>query len=378
MAAMTMSYQVRDAKEFAGLKPGDLITSTLVVVSNGAYLKDVKKVGEAPLEAGAGRRACAPASSGFELLKPGEAVPDAAVRGSGRQAARVRFVQGLDRAHHFHLHQVSDAHVLSADGSTLRGGAGQAEGQSRPEERPPGERQLRPGNRYAAVLKKHAAALGADRSRWTFLTGDRDEIDRFAARFGIAITREMDDPTNITHNLRTAIVDAKGSPGQGVHGQRVDSRPGDRRPLRRCRARTDRKSPRSAPSRHDRAAAAARVYRARAAPHRAAAHADRGPALSERARLQHRAGASRRDPSQLPRRRPARLCPLPRSGALRGGHPRTTRLSAAASSASNRSMSSITSSSCTGAADAGDRWRDRAIPACTEGKRSSPRRGRWR
>ena len=50
MAAMTMSYQVRDAKEFAGLKPGDLITSTLVIVSNGAYLKDVKRVGEAPLE----------------------------------------------------------------------------------------------------------------------------------------------------------------------------------------------------------------------------------------------------------------------------------------------------------------------------------------
>jgi protein SCO1 len=60
------------------------------------------------------------------------------------------------------------------------------------------------------VLKKHAASLGADPSRWTFLTGDRDDVDRFAARFGVAITREMADPTNITHNLRTAIVDAKG------------------------------------------------------------------------------------------------------------------------------------------------------------------------
>jgi protein SCO1/2 len=61
------------------------------------------------------------------------------------------------------------------------------------------------------VLKQHAASLGADLSRWTFLTGNRDEIDRFAARFGVAITREMDDPTNITHNLRTAIVDSKGT-----------------------------------------------------------------------------------------------------------------------------------------------------------------------
>src|SRR5262245_48731211 len=74
MAAMTMPYKVRDAKEFAALKPGDLINSTLVVVSNDAYLKDVKKVGEAPLAAAS---SSAPsASSGFELLKPGEPVPD--------------------------------------------------------------------------------------------------------------------------------------------------------------------------------------------------------------------------------------------------------------------------------------------------------------
>jgi len=54
MSAMTMSYKVREAAEFANLKPGDLITSTLVVVGNDTYLKDVKKVGEAPLEKGAG------------------------------------------------------------------------------------------------------------------------------------------------------------------------------------------------------------------------------------------------------------------------------------------------------------------------------------
>src|SRR5258705_10121427 len=50
MPAMTMPYHVREARELSGLRPGDLITSTLVVVSNDAYLKDVKKVGDAPLE----------------------------------------------------------------------------------------------------------------------------------------------------------------------------------------------------------------------------------------------------------------------------------------------------------------------------------------
>jgi protein SCO1/2 len=75
MVAMTMPYKVRDAKEFEPLKPGDLITSTLVVVSNDAYLTAVKKVGEAPLETPPA--ASAPASSGFELLKEGQPIPGA-------------------------------------------------------------------------------------------------------------------------------------------------------------------------------------------------------------------------------------------------------------------------------------------------------------
>src|SRR5258706_9946504 len=50
MSAMTMAYKVKEPKEFEGLTPGDLITATLVVASNDAYLQDVKKVGNAPLE----------------------------------------------------------------------------------------------------------------------------------------------------------------------------------------------------------------------------------------------------------------------------------------------------------------------------------------
>src|SRR5689334_1431768 len=50
MPGMTKPYDVRDGKALDGLAPGDLITATLVVVSNGAYLTDIKKTGTAPLE----------------------------------------------------------------------------------------------------------------------------------------------------------------------------------------------------------------------------------------------------------------------------------------------------------------------------------------
>jgi cytochrome oxidase Cu insertion factor (SCO1/SenC/PrrC family) len=30
-------------------------------------------------------------------------------------------------------------------------------------------------------------------------------------RFGVSVSRDMNDPLNITHNLRTAIIDARGA-----------------------------------------------------------------------------------------------------------------------------------------------------------------------
>ena len=81
MPAMTMPYTVKDAKLLDGIAPGDLIDATLAVTENDAFLTEVKKVGQAPLPAPpaeAPAAATPQASSGFELLKPGEAVPDAA------------------------------------------------------------------------------------------------------------------------------------------------------------------------------------------------------------------------------------------------------------------------------------------------------------
>src|SRR5438128_1784991 len=76
MPGMTMPYNVRDAKQLEGITPGDLINAKLVVVTNDAYLTDVKKVGEAPLPKAAAEAPAPPASSGFELLKPGETIPE--------------------------------------------------------------------------------------------------------------------------------------------------------------------------------------------------------------------------------------------------------------------------------------------------------------
>jgi protein SCO1/2 len=204
MAAMTMPYKVRDAKELADLKPGDLITSTLVVVSNDAYLKDIKKVGEAPL-------ASAPsASSGFELLKPGEPIPDVPMLDQEGRKTSLASLKGQTVVMTFIYTQcpiptfcpLMDRHFvtiqerLKADTALARVHLATV--------------SFDPITDTPPVLKKHAQTLGADTARWTFFTGDRDDVDRFASRFGVTISRDLKDPLNITHNLRTAIIDPEG------------------------------------------------------------------------------------------------------------------------------------------------------------------------
>ena len=209
MPAMTMPYKVRDAKEFDGLVPGDLIQATLVVVSNDAYLKGVKKTGNAPVEKPPEEQPTA--SSGFELLKDGQAIPTSPfVDQNGKKIDFRSHFEGKALALTFTYTScpmptfcplmdrnfVAMQEKLEAD-PAFKGHLVTV--------------SIDPLNDRPAVLKKHAAKVGANPQTWTFLTGDRDDIDKFAARFGLSTTRAMNDPRDITHNLRTAIIDRQGN-----------------------------------------------------------------------------------------------------------------------------------------------------------------------
>jgi protein SCO1/2 len=62
-----------------------------------------------------------------------------------------------------------------------------------------------------SVLAEHAKRAGAHPGVWTFLTGTRRSIDRFALQFGVYVVRDDKTPGNITHNLRTALIDPQGA-----------------------------------------------------------------------------------------------------------------------------------------------------------------------
>lgn len=216
MEAMTMPYSVRDAKALAALQPGDLITSTLVVADgDGAYLRDIRIVGDAPLERPSGATTGATASppsdgaGALHLLVEGDATPNATFidqDGKTRDFASFRgstvvvtfiytkcplptFCPLMDR--HFAAVQSKLLEEPALKGVHLV------------------TVSFDPTSDTPEVLKRHATSLGADPARWTFLTGDRADIEAFAGRFGVYAMRET-DAVDITHNLRTAIVDANG------------------------------------------------------------------------------------------------------------------------------------------------------------------------
>lgn len=209
MAAMTMPYHTRDPKEFAQLTPGDLLTATLVVVSNDAYLKNVKKVGSAPVQTGATEASSA--SSGFELLKVGQPVPNVEFQDQDGGYVEFDSLKGsvvvvtfiytrcpiptfcplMDR------HFATIQRKLKDRGNDLK------------------VRLLSvsfdPLTDTPPALKAHAASLGSDPALWTFATGDRDRLDQWASRFGVSVSRQMTDQRDISHNLRTAIIDRQGN-----------------------------------------------------------------------------------------------------------------------------------------------------------------------
>ncbi len=210
MPAMTMPYEVQDAKALDTLAPGDLINSTLVVFSNGAHLTNIKKVGTAPLERPPAEAPMPAASSGFELLKPGEAVPDGAFLDQDGRKRSFDAFKGTPVVMTFIYTRcplptfcpLMDRHFASLQ-KTMKDDAALKNVHLVTV-------SFDPTTDTPAILKSHAKTLNADLKHWTFLTGDRDAVDQFAARFGVSVSRALNNPRDVSHNLRTVIISADG------------------------------------------------------------------------------------------------------------------------------------------------------------------------
>lgn len=207
MPAMTMPYRVKDAGLLKDRVPGDLITATLHVDPDLAWLSAIIKTGSAPIPEDANTKI--PAAAGVHLLKPGDTVPDttlidqddkrltlSAWRGSAVVVTFIytrcplpQFCPLMDR-------RFAEIQSLAGADPALRGKVRLL------------SISFDPANDRAAVLRAHGAKAGADPTVWRFATAQEEIVDRLAATFGVNVIREQDG--TVTHNLRTTVIDPEG------------------------------------------------------------------------------------------------------------------------------------------------------------------------
>jgi protein SCO1/2 len=209
MSAMTMPYKVESVTMLDNLGPGDLISTDLAVDNGTGVITKITKTGTAKVDT----PAPSPIASGFELIKVGAEVPNQAfVDQDGKERHLNDIRDGRAMALTFMYTKCpmpTYCPMMDRQFATI-----QKEIQAKPELRDKAKLlsvSFDPKNDTPAVLKKHAKELGADPKLWTFVTGGRDDIDKFAMTFGVTLIRgEASDPNEIGHTLRTAIIDRGG------------------------------------------------------------------------------------------------------------------------------------------------------------------------
>ena len=204
MPGMTMPFKVSTAALLEGRAPGDLVRATLVVNETQGVLTAIERTGHAPLTE-------RPARPRVDALNPGDEVPDVALvdetgatrrlsEWRGRTLALTLIYTRCPRPDYCPLMDRNFAAVQQhlATDEQLRSKVHLFSVSFDPEfDSPP-------------VLAKHATRAGADPGTWSFVTGDRDDVDGFAGRFGVSVMRGDTNAQEILHNLRTAVIDERG------------------------------------------------------------------------------------------------------------------------------------------------------------------------
>lgn len=206
MPGMTMTFAVVPASFMEGRKAGELVTGTLEVGDQGARIVALTRTGTAPLPS-----ASEVALAAGGVLAVGDEVPDAAFldeRDRRRSFSEWKGTPTLVTFIYTRCPLPTFCPLMSQNFATLQRAIAE-------DPRLRGQITLVSISIDAehdtpAVLAAHAAKLKADPAVWTFLTGDRATVDRFAARFGVGLMRPPETPTELTHNLRTSLVGADG------------------------------------------------------------------------------------------------------------------------------------------------------------------------
>jgi protein SCO1 len=205
MPGMTMPFTVKEAALLEGRQAGDLVTATLVVTNVDAHLSTLTKTGTAPIP----EQVQVTATDGA-VLQPGDVVPNQLLTDQDGKPRAISSFRGHRVALTFMYVRCPLPDFCPLMDRNFA--AVQKTVAATPELK---DVQLvsvsfDTANDTPAVLKMHAQALGADPARWSFLTASPEEMDKLTRRFGLHVERNAQNAIEITHNLRTAVIDPEG------------------------------------------------------------------------------------------------------------------------------------------------------------------------
>jgi protein SCO1/2 len=226
MGAMTMPFDVHEAKLLDGLKPGTIIDFTLMVEGNSSYAENIRvhryeNLEQEPLEARRfailSKLANPAAAAGVLTVQQG--VPDFSLTDQAREKIAFSQFNGKVVALSFAYVQCPNPAYCFRLTSNL----GQL--QKRFPERLGHDLELLtiiidPEHDQDDAIKKYAGIWNADPQTWHFLTGPLPEVQRVSRMFGMEF---WNDEGFLTHSFHTVIIDRRGRLIANLEGNQFTS-----------------------------------------------------------------------------------------------------------------------------------------------------------
>ena len=209
MPSMTMPFDVRDTNELAGLQPGDSVTFRMLVTDTEGWIDQIHKLAASPatntLPGGAPLRIV----RDVEPLSVGDRLPDYHLTNQFAQPISTAQFKGNALAITFLFTRCPFPNFCPLMANHFAEAQQMMLGMSNA----PTNWQLLtisfdPDFDKPAVLKSYAERYKYDPSHSSFATGALIDITALAEQVGLTFWH--DDTGNISHNLRTVVVDAAG------------------------------------------------------------------------------------------------------------------------------------------------------------------------
>lgn len=208
MPAMTMPFDVKDTNQLIGLEPEQLVSFRLTVTDTEGWVDNIQKLGPRPEGAVSTVTDGKPVRAA-EPLQTGDVLPEYSLTNQFGEVIKTTQFKGQALAITFLFTRCPFPTFCPRLANDF------AETQQKllnlPS--PPTNWQLLtisfdPEFDQPAVLKAYALAHRYDPRHWTFATGALADISMMGDLFGLAFWRDSNG--NITHNMRTAVINANG------------------------------------------------------------------------------------------------------------------------------------------------------------------------